>query len=39
VVTLVAAWDVEYEGEPDSTARIRRLHGTFSLGFCCKYHQ
>jgi hypothetical protein len=39
VVTLVAAWDVEYEGEPDSTARIRRLHGTFSLGFRCKYHQ
>lgn len=39
VVTLVDAWDVEYEGEPDSTARIRQLHGTFSPGFRCKYHR
>ncbi|KAG1724381.1 uncharacterized protein EDB91DRAFT_1087476 [Suillus paluster] len=34
VVTLVDAWDVEYEGEPDSTLRIRNLHGRFSPGFC-----
>lgn len=38
VVTLVDAWDVEYEGKPDSTLRIRNLHGTFSPGFRCKYH-
>ncbi|KAG2094396.1 kinase-like domain-containing protein [Suillus discolor] len=39
VVTLVAAWDVEYNGEPDSTLRIRHCHGKFSPGFRCKYHR
>lgn len=40
VVTLVAAWDVEYEGESDSTLRIRKRHGgKFSPGFRCKYHR
>ncbi|KAG2100718.1 uncharacterized protein F5147DRAFT_655502 [Suillus discolor] len=34
VVTLMDAWDVEYEGQPDSTLWIHNLHGTFSLGFC-----
>ncbi|KAG2114937.1 kinase-like domain-containing protein [Suillus cothurnatus] len=39
VVTLIAAWDVEYEGESDSTLRIRNRHGKFSPGFRCKYHR
>ncbi|KAG1853581.1 hypothetical protein C8R48DRAFT_610918 [Suillus tomentosus] len=40
VVTLVAAWDVQYEGESDSTLRIRKRHGgKFSPGFRCKYHR
>ncbi|KIK37934.1 hypothetical protein CY34DRAFT_91806 [Suillus luteus UH-Slu-Lm8-n1] len=40
VVTLVDAWDVEYEGESDSTLRIRKGHGDkFSPGFRCKYHR
>ncbi|KAG2740863.1 hypothetical protein P692DRAFT_20684076, partial [Suillus brevipes Sb2] len=39
VVTLVAAWDVEYEGESDSTMRIRQHHGKTSPGFHCKYHR
>lgn len=40
VVTLVAAWDVEYEGESDSTLHIRKGHGDkFSPGFRCKYHR
>ncbi|KAG1743275.1 uncharacterized protein EDB91DRAFT_1081211 [Suillus paluster] len=34
VVTLIAPWDVEYKGEPNSTLRIRNRHGKFSLGFC-----
>jgi hypothetical protein len=38
VVTLVAAWDVEYDGEPDSTLHICHCHGKFSPGFRCKYH-
>jgi hypothetical protein len=39
VVTLIAAWDVEYKGESDSTLRIRNHHGKFSPSFCCKYHR
>ncbi|KAG1736389.1 uncharacterized protein EDB91DRAFT_1083357 [Suillus paluster] len=39
VVTLVATWDVEYEGEPDSTLRIHNRHRKFSPEFRCKYHQ
>jgi hypothetical protein len=39
VVTLIAAWDVEYKGESDSTLHIHNRHGKFSPGFCCKYHQ
>jgi hypothetical protein len=39
VVTLIAAWDVEYEGESDSTLRLRNCHSKFSPGFHCKYHQ
>lgn len=40
VVTLVAAWDVEYEGESDSTLRIRKRHGgKFSPGLRCKYRR
>ncbi|KAG1860037.1 hypothetical protein F4604DRAFT_1684423 [Suillus subluteus] len=39
VVTLVAAWDVEYKGESNSTLRIRNRHGKSSPGFRCKYHQ
>ncbi|KAG1895984.1 uncharacterized protein F5891DRAFT_1193614 [Suillus fuscotomentosus] len=27
VVTLIEAWDVEYQNEPDSTSRIRDRHG------------
>ncbi|KAG2090920.1 uncharacterized protein F5147DRAFT_658061 [Suillus discolor] len=34
VVTLVAAWDVKYEGESDSTLRIHNCHSKFSPGFC-----
>ncbi|KAG1736396.1 uncharacterized protein EDB91DRAFT_1250009 [Suillus paluster] len=39
VVTLIATWDVEYEGEPDSTLRIHNRHRKFSPEFRCKYHQ
>ncbi|KAG0693545.1 hypothetical protein DFH29DRAFT_1007201 [Suillus ampliporus] len=39
VVTLVATWDVEYEGESDSTLRICQCHGKTSPGFRCKYHR
>ncbi|KAG2086481.1 hypothetical protein BD769DRAFT_1681117 [Suillus cothurnatus] len=38
VVTLIAAWDVEYEGESDSTLHIRNHHSKLSPSFCCKYH-
>ncbi|KAG1862604.1 hypothetical protein F4604DRAFT_1683751 [Suillus subluteus] len=33
VVTLIAAWDVEYEGESNSTLHIHNRHGKFSPGF------
>jgi len=39
VVTLIAAWDVEYDGEPDSTLHICHCHRKFSPGFRCKYHR
>ncbi|KAG2336032.1 hypothetical protein BDR05DRAFT_1006233 [Suillus weaverae] len=38
VVTLVAAWDVEFKGESDSTLHIRQHHGKTTPGFHCKYH-
>ncbi|KAG1743280.1 uncharacterized protein EDB91DRAFT_1081215 [Suillus paluster] len=34
VVTLIAPWDVKYEGEPDSTLHIHNHHRKFSPGFC-----
>ncbi|KAG2064991.1 hypothetical protein BDR04DRAFT_1122195 [Suillus decipiens] len=34
VVMLMDTWDVEYEGEPDSTLWIHKLHRTFSSSWC-----
>ncbi|KAG2125268.1 hypothetical protein BD769DRAFT_1388543 [Suillus cothurnatus] len=39
VVTLIAAWDVKYEGESDSTLHLCNCHSKFSPGFRCKYHR
>jgi hypothetical protein len=38
VVTLIVAWDVEYNGESDSMLHICQCHGKFSPRFRCKYH-
>ncbi|KAG2048989.1 hypothetical protein BDR06DRAFT_975577 [Suillus hirtellus] len=39
VVTLIEAWDVEYQNEPDSTSHIHDCHGASrSIAFHCKFH-
>jgi hypothetical protein len=41
VVTLVDEWDVMYDGEPDSTSRIRQRTGSLPAadGYCNRFHR